>query len=220
MPVRSLAVALVRRRGSRTDDLMLRAIGAVVLLGILFSLVNPTAAALTPFVLYTLLVNGPYSALLPAAYEPVLLLYGQLFPPLLIGVLGTVATVFIEWVNYRLYGLARDTPAVRTLTNGRLVQRVTRLFAQQPFLAIVLCALGVVPYSVARCLSVLSRYPIDRHLLATAAGRFPRLWVIAALGAPLALPRSFLLGAVLFAIAFAASAWLLGRRASLVSQSA
>lgn len=220
MPVRSLALAMVRRRGSSTDDLMLRAVGGVVVLGTLLSLVDPTAAALTPFVLYTLLVNGPYSAVLPAAYEPVLLLYGQLFPPLLIGVLGTIATVFIEWVNYHLYRLARDTRTFQHLTGGRWVQRLTRLFTRLPFLAIVVCALGLVPYSVARCLSVLSCYPVGRHLLATAVGRFPRLWVIAALGAPLALPRSFLLGAVLFAIAFAAAAWLLGRRASLVSQSA
>lgn len=220
MPIRSLAVAMVRRRGSPSDDLMLRAVGAVVLLGILLSLVDTTAAALTPFVLYSLLVNGPYSALLPAAYEPVLLLYGQLYSPLLIGVLGTIATLFIEWVNYHLYRLARDTRTVQSLTGGRWVQHLTRLFARLPFLAIVVCALGVVPYSVARCLSVLSRYPVGRHLLATAVGRFPRLWVIAALGAPLALPRSFLLGAVLFAIVFAAAAWLLGRRTSLVSQSA
>lgn len=220
MSVHSLAAGMVRRRGSHSDDLMIRAVGGIVVLGIVLSLLDPTAAALTPFALYTVLTNGPYSAVLPAAYEPVLLLYGQLFPPLLIGVLGTLATVFIEWVNYRLYGYARDTRTGRTLTGGPRVQRLARMFARFPFLAIVVCALGLVPYSVARCLSVLSRYPVNRHLIATAVGRFPRLWAIAALGVTLALPTSFLLGAVLFGFAFAAAAWLLGRRASLVSQSA
>lgn len=220
MPIRSLAVAMVRRRGSRTDDLMVRAVGALVLLGIVLSLLDPTAAALTPFVLYTMLTNGPYSAVLPGAYEPVLLLYGQFFPPLLIAVVGTVATVFIEWVNYHLYGRACDTGIGRNLTSSRQVQRITRLFARLPFLAIAICGLGLVPYSVARCLSVLAHYPVGRHLAATAVGRFPRLWAIAALGAPLALSSPFLLGAVLFSLVFAASVWLLGRRASPVSQSA
>ena len=225
MSVRSLAVAMARRRGSRIDDLMLRAIGAVALLGILGSLLDPTLAALTPFVLYTLWTNGPHSPLLPAGYEPVLLLYGQLFPPLLIGALGTIGTVLSEWVNYHLYSRARDTCTVRNLTRGRRAQRLTRLFERQPFLAIVLCALGVVPYWVARCLSVLSRYPIGRHLAATAVGRFPRLCAIAALGVTVALPPWFLLGAVFFSVALAGILWCIGRRAhrsvpSLASQSA
>jgi uncharacterized membrane protein YdjX (TVP38/TMEM64 family) len=220
MPVRSLAIAMVRRHGSHVDDLMLRALGAVALVGILWSLLDPIAAALTPFVLYTLWTNGPHSPVMQGAYEPALLLYGQLFPPLLIAALGTGATLFIEWINYHVYERARDTRLVRNLTGGRLMQRVTRLFARYPFLAVVICAIGIVPYVTARCLSVLSRYSIGRHLAATALGRFPRLWAIAALGAPLALSHSVLLAAVLVSFVLALVLWLLGRRASLVPQSA
>ncbi|HXO86306.1 MAG TPA: VTT domain-containing protein [Gemmatimonadales bacterium] len=220
MPARSLAVAMLRRHGSRIDDLILRAFATVALLGIVGSLVDPTVAALAPFVLFTMWTNGPHSALLVAAYEPVLLLYGQLFSPLLIAALGTIATLFVEWANYRLYGRARDTRVVRSLTGGRWVQRLTRMFARRPFLVVVLCALGVVPYTLARCLSVLSLYPVERHLAATAVGRFPRLLAIAALGAPLAVPRPFLMIAVLFSFAVAALLWFLGRRASLVPRSA
>jgi uncharacterized membrane protein YdjX (TVP38/TMEM64 family) len=213
MSVHSLAVAMVRRRGSATADLLLRSFAGVLLLGIIGSLLDPTVAALTPFVLYTLWTNGPHSAFLPGAYESVLLLYGQQFPPLLISVVGTIATLFIEWVNYHIYSRARDTRMVRSLTGGAGVQRITRMFARQPSIAIALCAFGLVPYTVARCLSVLSRYPVGRHLAATAVGRFPRLWVIAALGAPLALPRWLLLGAVLLSVVLAALLWLVGRRA-------
>jgi uncharacterized membrane protein YdjX (TVP38/TMEM64 family) len=224
MPVRSLAVALARRHGSRIDDLILRAFAVVALLGILGSLLDPTVAALAPFVLFTLWANGPHSALMVAGYEPVLLLYGQLFPPLLLAALGTIATLFMEWANYHLYGYARDMRAVRTLTGGRCVQYLTRMFARHPFPAVALCALGVVPFTAARCLSVLSRYPIGRHLAATAVGRFPRLLAIAALGTSLALPHSFLLIGVLLSLAAATSVWLVARRrlmaASLISQSA
>jgi uncharacterized membrane protein YdjX (TVP38/TMEM64 family) len=220
MPARSLAVAMLRRHGSRIDDLILRAFALVALLGIAGSLLDPTVAALAPFVLYTMWTNGPHSALLVGAYEPVLLLYGQLFSPLLIAALGTIATLFVEWANYHLYGRARDTRMMRKLTGGRWVQRLTRMFARVPFLTIALCALGVVPYTVARCLSVLSHYPLGRHLAATAVGRFPRLWAIAALGAPLAVPRSFLMVAVLLSLAVAALLWFLGCRAAVLPQSA
>lgn len=220
MSARSLALAMVRRRGSRVDDRLLRAIGAMALLGIVWSLLNPTVAAFTPLVLYTLWANGPHSPVLQGAYEPVLLLYGQLFSPLLVAAVGTAAIVLIESVNYRVYGKARDTRALRNLTGRRSVQHVTRMFARTPFLAIVICAIGIVPYWIARCLSVLSDYPLGRHLAATAVGRFARLWVIAALGAPLALPRSVLLGAMVLSLVIATALWLLGRRASLMSQSA
>ena len=225
MPLRSLAVAMVRRRGSRIDDFLLRALLAVVLLGIVGSLLNPTIAALTPLVLYTLWANGPHSAFLQGGYEPVLLLYGQLFSPLLIGLLGTIATVFAEWANYHLYARARDTRAVRNVTGGRWAQRVTRMFARHPFLTIACCAFGLVPYTVARCLSVLSRYPVGRHLTATAAGRFPRLWALGALGVTLSLPRWLLLATLLLSLAVAGCLWFVGRAhravgASLVSHSA
>ena len=220
MPVRSLTVQLLRHRGSPIDDLILRAFGAVALVGIVWSLLDPTVAALTPFVLYTMWANGPHSPVLQGAYEPVLLLYGQLFSPLLIAVLGTAATVFVEWANYHIYARIRDTRTVGKLAGGRWARRVTGMFARRPFLTIVMCALGVVPYGVARCLSVLSRYPIARHLAATALGRFPRLWAIAALGVSLALPRSLLIAVVLVSFALAAALWLVGRRASLISQSA
>ncbi len=218
MSAHQFAVAMVRRRGSPTDDLVLRVTAAVALLGIVGLLLSPTVAALTGFTLYTVLTNGPYSAVLPAAYEPVLLLYGGLFPPLLIAALGTIATVFVEWVNYHLYAHVRDTRVVRNLNDKPLAQRVTRMFERRPFLAVALCALGVVPYTMARCLSVLARYPVWRHLAATAVGRYPRLWAIAALGVTLRLPSWVLVAGVLFSLLVAGALWV--RRSSLVPQSA
>jgi uncharacterized membrane protein YdjX (TVP38/TMEM64 family) len=70
----------------------------------------------------------------------------------------------------------------------------------------------------------LSHYSIGRHLAATAVGRFPRLLAIAALGAPLALPHSFLLIAAVLSLTMTATVWLVARRRlmapSLISQSA
>ena len=142
MSVRSIAAAMVRRRGSPTADFLPKAVGALARPGVLGALLNPTVAALTPFVLYTIWTNGPHSSFMQGAYEPILLLYGQLFPPLLIAALGTIATVFVEWVNYHVYRRARDVRAVQNLTGRRWVQRVIRTFDRYPFVVIVCCALG------------------------------------------------------------------------------
>ena len=145
MTDRALAHTLTRRRGSRTDDLMLRMFGALGLIGLAASLLHPTVAALTAFMLYTLWTNGPHSPVLPGGYEPVLLLYGAVYSPLLIGVLATAGTVFQEWINYHLYRHARDTRTVQSLAEGPTVRRLTRMFEKRPFGAILFCAVTPVP---------------------------------------------------------------------------
>ena len=51
----------------------------------------------------TLWVHGPVSPFLPAAYEPVLMHYGTLYPPLVVAGIGTVANLVVEALNYVLY---------------------------------------------------------------------------------------------------------------------
>ncbi|MEX0690217.1 MAG: hypothetical protein WD043_00060, partial [Gemmatimonadales bacterium] len=60
--------------------------------------------------------------------------------------------------------------------------------------------------------AVLSDYPVSRYLLATALGRFPRLWVIAALGMTLGLPAWALGTAIGFSLVFATMLWVIHRR--------
>lgn len=206
-----LAAPLRRPRGTRADDLMLRAAGALALAAIAAALLVPVIVPLFPFVLYTIWTNGPHSPVLPASYEPVLMLYGRIYPPVLIGAVGTAATVFVEWINYHLYTRAADLRAVRRLQGGRLVGRLRRLFARHPFLTVWLCSITPLPYWVARVLAVLARYSKRRHLTATALGRFPKLWFIAALGEPLGLSIRWLGIASVAVLALAGALWLVDR---------
>jgi uncharacterized membrane protein YdjX (TVP38/TMEM64 family) len=189
-----VAAALTRRYGGRETDLLVRVSAALAALAIPVSLLAPDAMALVPFLLFTVWTNGPLSPVLPASYEPVLMLYGKLYPPLLIGALGTTGVVFIEYVNYRVYAAASDLRAFRGLRDSKSVVRLTRMFERNAFLTIVVCAVAPFPYWVARVLSVLARYPLSRHLAATALGRFPRLCFFAALSAPLAISNGMLIG--------------------------
>ncbi len=200
-----------RPRGHRADDVILRTVGGVAVAGLVAVVVAPGVAPLTLFVLYTVWTNGPHSPVLPASYEPVLMLYGRLYPPVLIGAIGTIATVFTEWINYHLYARVAEAPAVSGLRNGRLVARLTRLFERRPFFAVWLCSITPLPYWSARILSVLTRYSKRKHLTATAMGRFPKLWFIAALGGPLGLSVRWLAIASIAALVLAAFLWGLAR---------
>ncbi|HEX9729707.1 MAG TPA: VTT domain-containing protein [Gemmatimonadales bacterium] len=211
MSLARCADVLTRHRGTPTDDLMLRVSGVLAAVALVGALLVPAIAQLAPFVLYTVWTNGPHSPVLNGGYEPALMLYGRFFPPLLIGLLGTMATVFVEWINYHLYARAGEMHAVRRVRDSQFGTRLTAWYQRMPFAVIVFCALGPVPFWMARLLSALSGYSVARHLTATALGRFPRLWFIAALGTPLAIPTSWLIGLTVGSMVFATGAWALAQ---------
>jgi uncharacterized membrane protein YdjX (TVP38/TMEM64 family) len=124
--------------------------------------------------------HGPASPLLPAAFEPVLLAYGQMYPPLVVALVGTAASIVAEAINYVSYGY---------LLRGRYLLRVrevsaglTRMFGRHPFLVCLLAAFTPVPDWSVRILGALARYPVRRYLLAFAVGRVPKFWLIATVG--------------------------------------
>jgi membrane protein YqaA with SNARE-associated domain len=167
----------------------------------------PGAAGLTLFALLTLWVNGPLSPLLPATYEPVLIYFSLFYLPFTLAVMGTIASLYIEYVNYRLHHrLLRTGPGER-LAEGRLTRKVVALFARSPALTVWLCAWSPLPYWPVRILSPLAGLPLRTHLLATAFGRFPRLWFVAAAGAQLGLDPATLVGLTLISVLVAMAAW-------------
>ncbi len=186
---------LTRRRGGTLTDVYVRLAGVLGVVGIAIALLAPQFADLVAYVAFAMWFNGPQSAVVPASFEPVLLLYGQLYPPLVIAALGTAANLVIEALNYRLFAAAIELNAVKKAGDTRVVRWLTRVFARAPFVAVTVAAAGL-PLWVARVLVVMSHYPIGRHLAATALGRFPRFWFIAALGGAVGIPPHWLMAVV------------------------
>ena len=139
-------------------------------------------ATLVGFVLLSLACHGPISPFLPAAYEPILLFYGKLYPPLAVALVGAVASTAAEYLNYYLYRALLDCRSLDRLMRGNGARPVTALFARHPFLAIWVCAWSPLPDWAARILAAHSRYPVHRYLAAFVAGRIPKFWLLAAVG--------------------------------------
>lgn len=154
-------------------------------------------AKLGPFVLTTLLVHGPWSPFFPAAFEPMLLAFGKLYPPLLIAVLGGGLSVAMEWLNYRLYNWMSEFKRLETLKARAVSGRLVQLFAKRPFLVVWLFALSPAPDWGARILGVLAGYPIRRYLLAFLLGRIPKFWLLATIGQALPVSPRVMLGAAI-----------------------
>lgn len=174
--------ALTRPRGNRTWDGVVRGTGLLGLLAIPLVLFVPETGPLTGFVLITIWVNGPIAPFLPATYEPILMIFGRLFRPLLIASLGIAGTLYVEFLNYHLYRKVLELDAAEELREHRLTRKVVELFQRMPFFTVWLCSWSILPYWAVRFLSPLAGYPVGKQLLATFLGRFPRLWFFAALG--------------------------------------
>jgi len=206
---------LERRYGDLVLDGVLRGSGAAALLAIPLVLLHPASGPLVAFVLVTIWVNGPLAPFLPATYEPILMMYGRLYVPVLIGLLGVSGTIYIEYLNYRLYGRVLHANVLAGVRESRIVRRLTSLFKRAPFFTVWLCSWSPVPYWSVRFLSPLTRFPVRRHLLATFLGRFPRLWFFAALGVWWGVDLRILAGAAGGSILVAVVAWGIRRRPSL-----
>jgi uncharacterized membrane protein YdjX (TVP38/TMEM64 family) len=140
------------------------------------------STTLVVFVFLSLACHGPLSPFLPATYEPILLFYGKLYPPLALALLGAVAATAAEYLNYHLYRALFGCRPLDRLMRSNGARPVTALFARHPFLAIWICAWSPLPDWAARILASHSRYPVHRYLAAVVAGRIPKFWLLAAVG--------------------------------------
>jgi uncharacterized membrane protein YdjX (TVP38/TMEM64 family) len=175
-------VWLRTRRGTAEWDAVLRATGVLALLAIYPATRWPGVAGLVGFLCLTLFVSGPISMVLPAAFEPMLMVAGRIYPPLLVTLIAVAGNLYMDYVNYHVYGAVFRHPRLERARNSKVVQRTLALFQRSPFFAIWLCAWSPIPYWIVSILAPLSRYSMRRYLFATLLGRAPRVWFFATLG--------------------------------------
>lgn len=203
----------VRRRGNLTWDGVVRGTGLLGALAIPLVLLFPgEVGGLVGFMLVTIWVNGPLGIFLPATYEPVLMLFGRVYPPLLIASLGMVGTLYIEFLNYYLYAKILHLKSFAPARESRTVQRVVGLFKKAPFFTVWLCSWSILPYWSVRIMAPIAGYPVGRYLLATLLGRFPRLWFFAALGLYWKISAEALLAISVGSILLALAVWMVKSR--------
>jgi uncharacterized membrane protein YdjX (TVP38/TMEM64 family) len=189
-----------RRRGNAEWDAVLRGTGLVALLALYPSAHWPWVAGLTGLLCLTIFVSGPISVLVPAMLEPMLMVAGRAYPPLLVALVAVAGNLYMDYINYHLFGAAIRHPRLEKAKNSRIVQGGLALFQRSPFLAVWICSWSPIPYWIVSTLAPLSRYSMRKYLLATFLGRGPRVWFFAALGLVIPVPTQLLVTYVACAI--------------------
>lgn len=174
-------------------------------------LVWPESAGLLGYALATMWATGPISPLIPGGYEALTMVVGRLHPPLLVAIVGSVANLYVEAINYHVYGAAVRHSKARALRENRGTRWLRAVFERRPFLAIWLCAWSPIPYWIVGFLAPMAGYPLRPYLAATFLGRFPRFFLFAALGRWWRVDSWLLLGFACVAIAGGGALWLVRR---------
>ena len=191
----------MRRYGSPVWDVLIRTTGLLGLGAIPLAIWFPPVGEIAGFLLTTIWVNGPLGVFLPATYEPILMILGRLYPALGIAAVGTAGIVYVEAINYVLYRRMFEWRGADRVRESRLVTWAVGQFRRAPFFTVWLCGWSPLPYWVVRFLAPMVGYSLRPYLVATALGRFPRLWFFATLGVLLEIPATTLLGIALCSIA-------------------
>lgn len=189
----------------------LRSTAALGLVGIALVATVPRSGALTGFALYTLWVTGPLSPLFPVGLEPVVMILGRLYRPVVVAAVVTGAGLYVEYLSYHLYRTALRHRATRRMRESDLVGRLGRWFDRAPFLTMWVLSWSPLPYWGGRILAALAGYPVPRYLAATFLGRFPKFWIFAALGLHWRIPAEILVGVVVGGTVAALVLWLVRR---------
>jgi uncharacterized membrane protein YdjX (TVP38/TMEM64 family) len=149
------------------------------------------------------LVMIPIFSVLSLPLEPTTLMIAKVAPPWEIALLGAaaagVAAVFDYFFVRRVFRIG----ALDRLRGHRLFSRVERYAKVAPFLTILAFAALPLPFAIPRVMMPLIGYSLPRYVTATALGRLPRIYVLAAFGKIFDIPNwilaAFLIGAVALA---------------------
>jgi len=163
-------------------DLLLRMSTASAVVALLVSILIPQVSDLAAFFTLMFIACGPTSAFLPAASEPVLILFSQLYSPILLASIGVVAVIIVEFLNYSVFDAILQSQKLSRVREAKTTRMVVSCFQSQPFLTVSIAAFSPIPFWIARSCAVLSRYSIPQYMCATALGRFFRLYLISAIG--------------------------------------
>ena len=127
-------------------------------------------------------------ALAVVPHEPVVIWYGAHAGIWWTAVVATAGTLAASWVDYRLFVPLIARTGLHQRGFPRPVTGMLRLFSRAPFTILAASGLTPLPFFPFKAMAFVSRYPIDRYLLAVAAGRLPRYLLLAWLGVALRVP--------------------------------
>lgn len=195
-PFRRWLAVWTQPLGDRRWDMLLRATAATCLLGIPTVLAFPRLVPLVWLAVVSIPTNSPLSPILPTAFEPVIMEAAKYERAIWVTLVALGCYMYMEYLNWHAYAWVMSWKRFASFKARPWVRRSVEYFGRSPFATVVFFAFTPFPFWVARCLAILNGYSIRYFMVATAMGRFPRLYLYAWLGERLRVPTVLLLGVI------------------------
>ena len=180
--------------GDRKWDVFLRMTGLLALVGMPIAIYFPEQIPLVWLSIVGVPANSPLGPILPTAFEPFIMEAAKYHSPVSVTFVATGIYMYMEFVNWHVYKWVLERERFEKLPDHKWVDWGIRNFKKRPIITILFFAVSPLPFWIVRCLAILDKYPIKPFMLATAVGRWPRLFLYAWLGEKLLVPTPILLG--------------------------
>jgi uncharacterized membrane protein YdjX (TVP38/TMEM64 family) len=149
------------------------------------------------------LVMLPVLSVLSLPLEPATMIIAKVCPPWEIALLASLAAAIAAVFDYFFVRRVFRIGALDRLRARRLFSRAEAIAKVAPFLTIVVFAALPLPFVIMRVMMPITGYSLPKYVVATAIGRFPRVYVLATFGQLVDVPtwvlEAFLVGAVVLA---------------------
>ena len=189
--------SLTKKYGDKKWDNFIRLAGIAVLGGIPLAIYFPDTIPLVWLAIVAIPANSPLSPIVPTAFEPMVMLAAKYATPLNTAIVATTAYMLTEFVNWHVYRWALSWDRLKSVSESKWAKWATTNFAKAPFLVTIFFAFTPMPFWAVRGVAILQGYSIRPFMVATALGRFPRLFIYAWFGEMLLVPTPILVGIML-----------------------
>lgn len=168
--------------------------GPLILLACAIAAFVPKYRNLAFLFLFTIVSNS----IVPMPYEPVMVVMGALYVPLLAATVAACGNILACVIDYEAIRFAFRHERLQKVQQSDMYQGAVHYFLKAPFLTIVFAAFApFIPFYIFRVLSPTSGYPLSRYMTAVFLGRWPRYYLFAFMGSAMLPARLLVVGVVL-----------------------
>ena len=139
-----------------------------------------------PYLLYLTSLCNTFLPIAP--HEPVILLYGNLYPPWLVAIYAGVAVSVIEIVNYYILLSILNLEKMGAFRKTRAYQHAEHYFSRFAFPSLLFACVVPMPFAPFRVLAAATRYPVKNLVFCVFMGKTLRFYLLALAGEALSIP--------------------------------
>ena len=141
-------------------------------------------------------------------HEPVIIYYGKYHSLLLIAIISSLSTLTAGFLDHVVFTPLLNLPKFSGYKNNTVYKKAIVYFEKFPFWTIVVAGFSPIPFWPIKMLSFSKKYPLGKYLTAVLVGRFPRYYLLAAIGEITSVPNWVIWSLFIIFIGAAVYDWL------------